>query len=177
LRQHVEGTEVRWRQTFDTVEHYTPLAVFVASANEQNLERLAAEVARGAGHAAATTYRGSCHCGAVRFEIETEQPLGPYFRCNCSLCSRKGAVMGAAPRDTLRLAAGEDLIATYSWNSLEAQHYFCKVCGIYTHHIMRGETTTVGVNMACIEGFDVFALGEVEVGDGKGGWSVVPSGE
>ena len=41
------GTEVRWRQTFDTAEHYAKLAGFVASANEQNLARLAAEVRRG----------------------------------------------------------------------------------------------------------------------------------
>lgn len=40
------GTEVRWQQTFDTVEHYQRIAEFVASANEQNLERLAAEVQR-----------------------------------------------------------------------------------------------------------------------------------
>ena len=41
------GTQVRWRQTFDTVEHYRRLAEFVAPANEQNLARLAAEVQRG----------------------------------------------------------------------------------------------------------------------------------
>jgi uncharacterized protein YndB with AHSA1/START domain len=45
------GTEVRWRQTFDTVEHYQRIAAFLASANEQNLERLAAEVGRGKGAA------------------------------------------------------------------------------------------------------------------------------
>lgn len=59
LRQHAEGTEVRWRQTFDTVEHYSQLAQFVAAANEQNLERLAGEVQRGAstGH----TYNNRGH--------------------------------------------------------------------------------------------------------------------
>jgi uncharacterized protein YndB with AHSA1/START domain len=41
------GTMVRWRQTFDSVEHYKRLAEFVAAANEQNLERLAEEVAAG----------------------------------------------------------------------------------------------------------------------------------
>lgn len=41
------GTEVRWQQAFDTVGHYEPIAQFVASANEQNLDRLAAEVGRG----------------------------------------------------------------------------------------------------------------------------------
>ncbi len=41
------GTEVTWRQTFDTREHYERIAEFVASANEQNLDRLAAEVQNG----------------------------------------------------------------------------------------------------------------------------------
>ena len=41
------GTEVKWRQTFDTVQHCQRIAEFVASASEQNLERLAAEVQRG----------------------------------------------------------------------------------------------------------------------------------
>ncbi len=40
------GTEVRWRQTFDTAEHYQQIAAFIATANQQNLDRLAAEVAR-----------------------------------------------------------------------------------------------------------------------------------
>ena len=47
LQPHAEGTRVMWRQTFDTNEHYEQLAKFVAEANEQNLERLAAEVERG----------------------------------------------------------------------------------------------------------------------------------
>lgn len=42
-----EHTLVRWRQTFDTVAHYERIAQFVATANAQNLERLAAEVERG----------------------------------------------------------------------------------------------------------------------------------
>ena len=119
-----------------------------------------------------THYNGACHCGGVRFEIETDQPLGPYFRCNCSLCARKGAVMGATARASLRVTEGQDLLTRYQWNTLEAEHFFCKRCGIYTHHFMRGETQTAGINMACIEGFDVFALGEVEVGEGKT-WSLV----
>jgi uncharacterized protein YndB with AHSA1/START domain len=41
------GTEVKWQQTFDTAEHYKQIAQFVASANEQNLDRLATEVRHG----------------------------------------------------------------------------------------------------------------------------------
>jgi uncharacterized protein YndB with AHSA1/START domain len=47
LQPHANGTEVKWRQTFDTAEHHQRIAEFVASANEQNLERLAVEVALG----------------------------------------------------------------------------------------------------------------------------------
>ena len=47
LKPQGAGTEVQWLQTFDSVEHYEQLAQFVALANEQNLERLAAEVERG----------------------------------------------------------------------------------------------------------------------------------
>ena len=119
-----------------------------------------------------TKHKGSCHCGSVRFEVDTEQSLGPYFQCNCSLCSRTSAVMGAAPRESLQITHGQEHLAKYQWNTKEAEHFFCKVCGIYTHHFMRGETQTAGINMACIEGFDIFALGEVEVGNGKK-WSVV----
>jgi len=113
------------------------------------------------------TYLGSCHCGTVRFEIRTSEPLDPYFRCNCSLCARKGAVMGEAPRAALRVTAGADKLSTYTWNTGEAQHHFCSVCGIHTHHVMRGCTDRVGVNMACIEGVDVFDVGPVQVGGGK----------
>ena len=47
LRPQGQGTNVMWRQTFDTEEHYKQMAEFVAVANEQNLERLAAEVVQG----------------------------------------------------------------------------------------------------------------------------------
>lgn len=40
------GTLVQWRQTFDSAGHYQRIADFVAGANEQNLDRLAAEVQR-----------------------------------------------------------------------------------------------------------------------------------
>lgn len=41
-----DDTRVHWRQTFDTVAHYERIAEFVAKANAENLERLAAEARR-----------------------------------------------------------------------------------------------------------------------------------
>jgi uncharacterized protein YndB with AHSA1/START domain len=44
LKPVEQGTQINWRQTFDTVAEYEPLSQFVAGANQQNLQRLAAEV-------------------------------------------------------------------------------------------------------------------------------------
>lgn len=41
------GTLVGWHQLFDSADHRAEIAQFVEPANEQNLDRLAAEVARG----------------------------------------------------------------------------------------------------------------------------------
>jgi hypothetical protein len=42
-----QNTLLKWQQTFDSREHYECVASFVAAANQQNLERLSAEVQRG----------------------------------------------------------------------------------------------------------------------------------
>ena len=115
-------------------------------------------------------HTGSCHCGAVVFEIDTEESLGPCFRCNCSLCARKGAVIGRAARTALTITKGADSLTLYRWNTGEAEHFFCKHCGIYTHHVMRGDTDFIGVNMACIMGGSVFDLEPVPVDDGATQW-------
>ena len=56
LKTFEQGTQVHWRQTFDTVEHYERIAEVVAGANEQNLQRLAAE-ALVSGNAAQSFHR------------------------------------------------------------------------------------------------------------------------
>lgn len=48
LRPSDQATQVHWRQTFDTIEHYERIAQFVAGANEQNLQRLRTEVLQAA---------------------------------------------------------------------------------------------------------------------------------
>ncbi len=51
LKPFEQGTQVHWRQTFDTVNDYLQIAELVAAANAQNLQRLAAEVLRARGNA------------------------------------------------------------------------------------------------------------------------------
>lgn len=112
------------------------------------------------------TRRGSCHCGAVIFEVDLVNGLENLRRCNCSLCRRKGAIIASVPVSSLRVTQGADMLSLYQWNTRTAKHYFCKVCGIYTHHQRRSKPGEFGFNVACIEGVNPFELKDVGVGDG-----------
>jgi hypothetical protein len=110
--------------------------------------------------------KGSCHCGAVAFEVELENGLQGVRRCNCSLCRRKGAIMASVPIAGLKVVKGADKLTLYQWNTKTAKHYFCKICGIYTHHQRRSNPSEYGFNVACIEGVDPFALTDVGMANG-----------
>jgi hypothetical protein len=110
--------------------------------------------------------KGSCHCGAVEFEVELHHGLEKLRRCNCSLCRRKGAVMASVLVGRLKVVKGDDRLTLYQWNTRQAKHYFCSVCGIYTHHQRRSTPTEFGFNVACIEGIDPYSLGEIPVVNG-----------
>lgn len=110
--------------------------------------------------------KGKCHCGAVEFEVELENGLEDLRRCNCSLCRRKGAIMATVPVERLRVVKGMHMLTLYRWNTETAKHYFCKRCGIYTHHQRRSNPSQYGFNVACIEGVDPFALGDIRIGNG-----------
>jgi hypothetical protein len=112
------------------------------------------------------TRQGSCHCGAVRFDVTLTDGLQRLRRCNCSLCRRKGAIMASVPRDDLAVTAGADQLTLYQWNTRAAEHYFCSVCGIYTHHRPRTAPDTYGFNVGCIEGVDPLALDNISLVDG-----------
>ncbi len=116
---------------------------------------------------------GTCHCGAVEITVSLEHGLEKLRRCNCSLCRRKGAIMAAVPLDALRVTRGADRLGLYQWNTKTAKHYFCKTCGIYTHHARRSNPNEYGVNVGCFDELDPCALGEVPMGDGAA-MSVVP---
>ena len=114
----------------------------------------------------ASISKGKCHCGAVEFEVELANGLEDLRRCNCSLCRRKGAIMASVPVEGLRVTKGEDMLTLYRWNTKTAKHYFCKICGIYTHHRRRSNPAQYGFNVACIEDVDPFALKDIAIGNG-----------
>jgi hypothetical protein len=95
---------------------------------------------------------GACHCGAVRFRIRAD--ITELTTCDCSLCSKRGALMAKVPEAALMLTAGEERLALYQWNTRRAKHYFCDRCGVYVFHRKRAAPDHFGVNAFCIDGFD-----------------------
>lgn len=112
------------------------------------------------------THSASCHCGGVALELDLPDGIVDAHRCNCSMCRRKGAIMGAVPVDALRIIKGADLLSVYRFNTGVAQHYFCSRCGIYTHHRRRSKPNQYGLNLGCLEGVDPYDLQGVPVFDG-----------
>jgi hypothetical protein len=113
----------------------------------------------------ARTYRGSCHCGAVKFTISTE-PIAKGCRCNCSICRRRGAVMSDryfTPDEIKVETRGE--LGLYRFGDLDMNHWFCKTCGIFPFGEPIAKPGHYRVNLGCIEGIDPLAL-EIRLIDG-----------
>jgi hypothetical protein len=109
---------------------------------------------------------GSCHCGAVKFTVRLTDGLNTARRCTCSLCRMRGAIAVSAQLADLRFHQGADLLTTYQFNTGTAKHYFCSICGIYTHHQRRSNPGEYGINAACLEDVSPFDFEDVVVYDG-----------
>ncbi|MEP1385627.1 MAG: GFA family protein [Paraglaciecola sp.] len=98
------------------------------------------------------TYKGSCHCNAVQFEIDSDFP--ELTTCDCSICVKKNALMVKVHENFMRIVTGEENLSTYQFHTNTAEHYFCKTCGIYPFHRKRVTPDYYGVNVFCLEGFN-----------------------
>lgn len=110
------------------------------------------------------TYRGSCHCGAVRFEADLDLSQSSY-RCNCSICRRTRFWPAVAKADGFRLLTGESELTQYLFNTRKNFHYFCKHCGVRAFGV--GNETPLGkmhgVNLGCLEDVSEEELSRVPI--------------
>ena len=111
-----------------------------------------------------TTYRGSCHCGRIAFEVRGE--IDRVVECNCSICSKKGYLHWIVSRESFTLRTAEDAIATYTFNTGVAQHHFCRSCGVAPFYVPRSHPDRIDVNVRCLEGVNPGDL-EVQRFDGR----------
>lgn len=96
------------------------------------------------------TFKGGCHCGAVRFEADAEQKP-ELLDCDCSICSMTGYLHLIVPRRSFRLLAGEESLKEYRFGTGTARHLFCRVCGVKSFYVPRCDPEGVSVNWRALE--------------------------
>jgi hypothetical protein len=72
---------------------------------------------------------GQCHCGAIRFELETAKPLAPRA-CQCGFCRKHGARTVADPEGSAVLTLGAET-TRYRFGSKTTDFLICGRCGVY----------------------------------------------
>ena len=108
-----------------------------------------------------------CHCGEVEAEINLPNDLRKFIKCNCSICKRKGAVMSMVKNEDFKIIKGQKNLKLYQFHTNIAKHYFCTICGIYTHHNPRSNPAMTGFNVGCLDEVDSFELKDIPVSNGK----------
>ncbi len=105
------------------------------------------------------TYRGSCHCGTIRFTAAIDLAQG-IRRCNCSFCLKAGYKKALIPFDALHITHGDAQMRDYhaqpsSWPPGDVNHYHCPTCAAqpfsrgYLEKEMGGNFWAV--NVACLD--------------------------
>lgn len=121
-------------------------------------------------------HHGSCHCGAVRFEVEAE--IDHVRECDCSICRRRGALTFRVPDKALRILTPVEDMMIYRWGSGTAADYICRVCGILPFRRPSAPTASElaagvapfdgwAINVRCLETVDLSRLPRVKIEGSK----------
>jgi hypothetical protein len=78
------------------------------------------------------TYRGSCHCGRVKYETDLDLAQGT-AKCNCTYCVKVRAWAALVKPEAFRLISGGDALTAYHRNPQAPLKLTCTTCGVHTH--------------------------------------------
>lgn len=94
---------------------------------------------------------GSCHCGQVRYEVQVETLK--VIDCNCSICTKRGALHLRVPAEAFGLKSGGAALKAYRFGTFTAKHWFCERCGIPVYSNPRIAPDKVNVNARTLDRF------------------------
>jgi hypothetical protein len=111
----------------------------------------------------------TCHCGAVR--IQVQRVPRTVTSCNCSICRRYGALWAYCAAGSVRIEAPKGALASYSWRKKVRAYFRCAKCGCVTHYKYRKKwgAGTIAVNASNFE-LDVLEGIRVRRLDGASSW-------
>jgi len=113
-------------------------------------------------------HHGSCHCGAVRYEVVLDLAKG-VSRCNCTICTKVAATGALTKPDSFTLLSGKESLGTYEWGAKISKRHFCKHCGVHVYgagHLAEIGGDFVSVNVNTLEDVELTAL-DVTHWDGR----------
>lgn len=99
------------------------------------------------------TYTGSCHCGKVKFEINSN--IDKVISCNCSICSKKGVLHHRVSPEQFSLLEGKEHLSLYQFDTKEARHFYCNTCGIHPFSQPRAAPESYSINIRCLDDFNL----------------------
>lgn len=110
---------------------------------------------------------GSCHCGAVAFQVEEPEQV---LDCNCSRCRLYGGLWAYYPQRDVQFARTPDTVV-YMWGDRTLEFHHCRTCGCATHSTLAGETDAarIAVNARLIRGLDPRRVKLVQKNNGNDG--------
>jgi hypothetical protein len=111
------------------------------------------------------TYKGSCHCGRVRFEVDLDLAAGT-VKCNCSICAKARSWLVAISPNDLRVLSGASELADYRFGARRIHHRFCRTCGVRPFgqaDARNGDGAFVAVNLSALDGVDPAELASAPV--------------
>ena len=76
------------------------------------------------------------------------------------------AALVSCPLDQFTPEKGAASLALYQWNTAIAKHYFCKICGVYMHHIRRSDPSVCGVNIGGFHDINICDYLATDINDG-----------
>ncbi len=117
------------------------------------------------------THKGSCHCGAVTYEVEIDLAKGT-GKCNCTYCLKTRAWSAFVKPTAFRLLSGADRLVAYHKHEQAPIKHHCATCGVHTHgtgdaDYMGGPFVSVLVNTLDTASAEELASAPVRFSDGR----------
>ncbi|KAJ6577642.1 Mss4-like protein [Mycena capillaripes] len=130
------------------------------------LYKVPAPVEVGAVPDGSIVYNGSCHCGAVGYTLVSPDKITNATDCDCSICSRDGALWTYPPTTAVTFK-GLDSLVEYTFGSKTTYHGFCKNCGVaIRERFDEPGGTDTALNVRTMNGLDLSAV-TTDKEDGK----------
>ncbi len=100
-------------------------------------------------------HKGSCHCNAIRIELQTprppqEQKVGA---CQCSFCRKHNARTFSDPKSNATLTVAEPgYLQRYTFGLKTAEVVLCSRCGVYVAMVLiEGERAWSVINIDALD--------------------------